>query len=107
MPQTTPSSAQNQHPRLKHINLDGTSVTNDKPSPKKNVTWGNNKETVSINDDVDELETNIFKKLKRVNNDDSGKSNNITITLEEQPTTDDRHTIDDRLTNLETQMKMM
>ena len=95
VPQT---SAQNQPPRLKHINLDGTSVTNDKPSPKKNVTWGNNKET---NDAVDELETSIFKKLKRVNNDDLSKSTNITMTLEEPPTTNDR------LTNLETQMKML
>jgi hypothetical protein len=95
VPQT---SAQNQPPRLKHINLDGTSVTNDKPSPKKNVTWGNNKET---NDAVDELETSIFKKLKRVNNDDLSKSTNITIALEELPTTNDR------LTNLETQMKML
>jgi hypothetical protein len=92
-------ATQNQPPRLKHINLDGTSVTNDKPSPKKNVTWGK-----EANNDVDELETSIFKKLKRVNNDDSGKSNNITITLEEQSTTP---TIDDRLTNLETQMKML
>jgi hypothetical protein len=95
VPQT---SAQNQPPRLKHINLDGTSVTNDKPSPKKNVTWGNNKET---NDAVDELESSIFKKLKRVNNDDLSKSTNITIALEELPTTNDR------LTNLETQMKML
>ena len=87
------ASAQNQPPRLKHINLDGTSVTNDKPSPKKNVSWGNDAE--------DELETSIFKKLKRVNNDDFGKSNNITIALEEPPTTNDR------LTNLETQMKML
>ena len=87
------ASTQSQPPRLKHINLDGTSVTNDKPSPKKNVSWGNDAE--------DELETSIFKKLKRVNNDDFGKSNNITIALEEPPTTNDR------LTNLETQMKML
>ena len=94
------ASAQNQPPRLKHINLDGTSVTNDKPSPKKNVTWSNNKEA-QVNNAEDELETSIFKKLKRVNNDDFGKSNNITIALEEPPTTNDR------LTNLETQMKML
>lgn len=103
VPQAAPSSVQNQPSRLKHINLDGTSIMNDKPSPKKNVTWSNNNETVTSNH-VDELETSIFKKLKRVNNDDSSKSNNITITLEEQPTTP---TIDDRLTNLETQMKML
>jgi hypothetical protein len=102
VPQSAVSSVQNQPPRLKHINLDGTSVTNDKPSPKKNVTWGK-----EANDAVDELETSIFKKLKRVNNDDLGKSTNITIALEELPTTDDRHTIDDRLTHLETQMKMI
>ncbi len=86
-------STQNQPPRLKHINLDGTRVTNEKLSPKKNVSWGNDAE--------DELETSIFNKLKRVNNDDFSKSNNITITLEEQPT------MVDRLTNLETQMKML
>ena len=94
------SSTQTQSPRLKHINLDGTSVTNEKLSPKKNVSWGNNKEA-QVNNAEDELETSIFKKLKRVNNDGFDKSNNITITLEEQPTTDDR------LTNLETQMKML
>ena len=94
------ASTQNQPPRLKHINLDGTSVTNEKLSPKKNVSWGNNKEP-QVSNAEDELETSIFKKLKRVNNDDFSKSNNITITLEEQPTTDDR------LTNLETQMKML
>jgi len=94
------ASTQNQPPRLKHINLDGTSVTNEKLSPKKNVSWGNNNEA-QVCDAEDELETSIFKKLKRVNNDDFGKSNNITIALEELPTTDDR------LTNLETQMKML
>jgi len=94
------ASTQNQPPRLKHINLDGTSVTNEKLSPKKNVSWGNNKEP-QVSNAEDELETSIFKKLKRVNNDDFSKSNNITITLEEQPTTADR------LTNLETQMKML
>ncbi len=100
VPQPAVSSTQNQPPRLKHINLDGTSVTNEKLSPKKNVSWGNNKEA-EVCDAEDELETSIFKKLKRVNNDDFVKSNNITIALEELPTTDDR------LTNLETQMKML
>jgi hypothetical protein len=94
------ASAQSHPPRLKHINLDGTSVTNEKLSPKKNVSWGNNNEA-QVCDAEDELETSIFKKLKRVNNDDFGKSNNITIALEELTTTDDR------LTNLETQMKML
>ena len=53
------------------------------------------------------MKKSIFKKLKRVNNDDFGKSNNITIALEELPTTDDRQAMDDRLTNIETQMKML
>ena len=68
---------------------------------KKNVSWDNHPEIIEERMD-DEIEVNLFKKLKRVSNSEPEKANNITITLEETPMP-----ADDRLTNLETQMRAL
>jgi len=66
--------------------------------PKKTVSWDNLSEIIDSDVD-DEMEVNLFKKLKRVSNREPEKATNITLTLEETPMPDDR------LTNLETQMR--
>ena len=68
---------------------------------KKTVSWDNLSEIIDSELD-DEMEANLFKKLKRVSNREPEKANNITITLEETPMP-----ADDRLTNLETQMRAL
>ena len=61
-------------------------------SPKKNVTWSDDKEEV-----VDEDEQNIFSKLKKVNKKEE-LQNNITLTIQETSS-------EERITNLESQIK--
>lgn len=68
--------------------------TNKIISPKKNVTWGDNNEINNNFEFVDEEQQNIFSKLKKKDN----KSSNIQLTIEET-------TNDDRITNLENQVK--
>lgn len=65
---------------------------------KKNVTWGENKEIAATKLDStdDELETNIFKKLKRVGPEPVAQ-NNIQLSLHEGPQ-------EDRLANVERQL---
>jgi hypothetical protein len=94
-----PSNEQNQPLQLKHINYDTNVLTENVPQ-KKTVSWDNLSEIIDSDLD-DEMEANLFKKLKRVSNIDSEKANNITLTLEETPMPDDR------LTNLETQMRAL
>ena len=94
-----PSNEQNQPLQLKHINYDTNVLTENVPQ-KKTVSWDNLSEIIDSDLD-DEMEANLFKKLKRVSNIDSEKATNITLTLEETPLPDDR------LTNLETQMRAL
>ena len=62
------------------------------------MTWGANKEISATNLDStdDDLETNIFKKLKRVGPEPAAQ-NNIQLSLHEDPR-------EDRLTNMERQI---
>jgi len=94
-----PSNEQNQPLQLKHINYDTNVLTENVPQ-KKTVSWDNLSEIIDSDFD-DEMEANLFKKLKRVSIIDSEKANNITLMLEETPMPDDR------LTNLETQMRAL
>jgi hypothetical protein len=77
--------------RFKFLNLDEPIGSE---GGKKNVTWGANKEIASTNLDSndDDLETNIFKKLKRVEPEPAAQ-NNIQLSLH-----------DDRLANMERQI---
>jgi hypothetical protein len=96
-PQAATISNESDQPRLKYINLDGTIIKNEVIA-KKNVTWGNNKEHESNLED--ELEMSIFSKLKKISSPATKQSeDNITITVEEPPT------LDNRLANLESQIK--
>jgi hypothetical protein len=89
--QDTTSSAS----RFKFLNLDEP-ISSE--GGKKNVTWGANKEISATNLDStdDDLETNIFKKLKRVGPEPAAQ-NNIQLSLHEDPR-------EDRLTNMERQI---
>jgi len=71
--------------------------TNKIISPKKNVSWSDNKETHSNFVLADEEEQNIFNKLKKVNKKEVVE-NNITLELHET-------TNEDRITNLEKEIK--
>lgn len=79
--------------KLKYLNLDNdNNESNLIISPtKKNVTWGENKE---INND--EMEENIFNKLKKIKKEDI--TENISIKFEES-------TDNDRITKLENEIK--
>jgi hypothetical protein len=89
--QDTTSSAS----RFKFLNLDEP-ISSE--GGKKNVTWGANKEISATNLDStdDDLETNIFKKLKRVGPEPAAQ-NNIQLSLHEAPQ-------EDRLANVERQI---
>jgi hypothetical protein len=67
--------------RFKFLNVDEPSGSEQ---GKKNVTWGANKEIAATNlaSNDDELETNIFKKLKRVGSEPAAQ-NNIQLSLHE------------------------
>lgn len=81
--------------RIKFLNTD-EQVVGDQG--KKNVTWGANKEiaTTNLDSNDDELETNIFKKLKRVGPEPAAQ-NNIQLSLHE-------NSQEDRLANMERQI---
>lgn len=81
--------------RFKFLNLDEPIGSE---GGKKNVTWGANKEISATNLDStdDDLETNIFKKLKRVGPEPAAQ-NNIQLSLHETPQ-------EDRLANMERQI---
>jgi hypothetical protein len=91
--QDTTSSAS----RFKFLNLD-EQLGGGGEQGKKNVTWGANKEISATNLDStdDELETNIFKKLKRVGPEPAAQ-NNIQLSLHEARQ-------EDRLANMERQI---
>jgi hypothetical protein len=101
MPQTNQAFTQNQSPRFKHINLNDVNVSSEKNTMKKTVSWENNSKEMEECDLNDEIEMNLFKKLKRVSNNNSDNSNNITITVEETISPDVR------LSNLEKQIKVL
>lgn len=83
--------------RFKFLNTD-EQLGSGGDQGKKNVTWGANNEIVTTNLDSndDELETNIFKKLKRVGPEPAAQ-NNIQPSLHEAPQ-------EDRLANMERQI---
>ena len=83
--------------RFKFLNTD-EQLGSGGDQGKKNVTWGANKEiaTTNLDSNDDELETNIFKKLKRVGPEPAAQ-NNIQLSLRE-----DSH--EDRLANMERQI---
>jgi len=83
--------------RFKFLNTD-EQLGSGGDQGKKNVTWGANKEISTTNSDSndDELETNIFKKLKRVG-PEPATQNNIQLSLHE-------NSQEDRLANMERQI---
>lgn len=83
--------------RFKFLNTD-EQLGSGGDQGKKNVTWGANKEisTTNLDSNDGELETNIFKKLKRVGPEPAAQ-NNIQLSLRE-----DSH--EDRLANMERQI---
>lgn len=83
--------------RFKFLNVD-EQVGSGGEQGKKNVTWGANKEISATNLDSneDDLETNIFKKLKRVGPEPTAQ-NNIQLSLHEASS-------EDRLANVERQL---
>jgi hypothetical protein len=87
-PDTTSASS-----RFKFLNTD-EQLSSGGDQGKKNVTWGANNEISATNlaSNDDELETNIFKKLKRVG-PEPATQNNIQLSLQ-----------DDRLANMERQI---
>jgi len=88
---TSPSS------RFKFLNVD-EQLSGGSEQGKKNVTWGANKEISATNLDSndDDLETNIFKKLKRVGPEPTTQ-NNIQLSLHE-------NSQEDRIANVERQL---
>jgi hypothetical protein len=93
-PNQSQEPAQNQnYSKSKYINtFENLEIPN-----KKNVSWGDNNEIIS-NDEDNELETNIFKKLKKV--DKPELQNNISLTIKE-------NTNEDRILNVETEIKII
>jgi len=97
---------QNQnYSKSKYINtLNETMLT----SPKKNVTWGEDSEMNSfISEDDNVLESNIFQKLKKVD-----ASDNISLIINDNTTEDgnkvvNRNINDDKILQLENQIKML
>ena len=85
-------------PRFKFLNTDEALSGSGGDQGKKNVTWGANKEisTTNLDSNDDELETNIFKKLKRVG-PEPATQNNIQLSLHE-------NSQEDRLANMERQI---
>ena len=118
-PQKQPEEFMQTNSRVKYLNtLDLTNNNNEitsVDSPKKNVTWGKNDEIVSnvdsdytantdrnTNTDTNTntyVEENIFKKLKRVGNND-----NIKLELNENITENRITKIEGELTNLHKKM---
>jgi len=91
-PNQSQESAQNQnYTKSKYINT----FENLESPNKKNVSWGDNNEIFS-NDEDNDLETNIFKKLKKVNKPEL--QNNISLTIKE-------NTNEDRILNVENEIK--
>lgn len=84
--------------RFKFLNTDEALSGSGGDQGKKNVTWGANKEisTTNLDSNDDELETNIFKKLKRVG-PEPATQNNIQLSLHE-------NSQEDRLANMERQI---
>jgi hypothetical protein len=81
---------QHKYSRFNFLNLEEVDQNNIISPTKKNVTWGDNEE-------FDEVEENIFNKLKKVTKTEAS-SDNIFLSLEEKPN-------EDRITNLESQIK--
>ena len=88
-------------PRFKFLNTDEALSGSGGDQGKKNVTWGANKEisTTNLDSNDDELETNIFKKLKRVG-PEPATQNNIQLSLHE-------NSQEDRLANVERQLSAL
>jgi hypothetical protein len=71
---------------------------------KKNVSWGENEEINSFSSENNELETNLFQKLKKVNKNEETE-NNITLTIQEN--TSIIKTDEDRILYLENELKIV
>ena len=91
-PQKNKEEEQHKYKRFNFLNLEEVEQNNIISPAKKNVTWRDNEE-------IDEVEENIFSKLKKVNKKETS-SDNIVLSLEEKPT-------EDRIANLETQFKII
>jgi hypothetical protein len=81
---------QHNYSRFKFLNIEEVEPNKIISPSKKNVTWKDNEE-------FDEVEENIFSKLKKVTKTESS-SNNIVLSLEETSN-------EDRIINLESQIK--
>ena len=88
--------------KLKYLNLEDENniiVNNVNNLVQKNVTWGENKEISFYNDtsniDENEIDSNIFNKLKKI-----GQNKDITISMEEK-------TNEERILVLENEMKQI
>ena len=88
-------------PRFKFLNTDEALSGSGGDQGKKNVTWGANNEisATNLSSNEDELETNIFKKLKRVG-PEPATQNNIQLSLHE-------NSQEDRLANVERQLSAL
>ena len=64
-----------------------TNNTNNEEINNTEITEENNNEFRDI-EEIEEIEINLFNKLKKVNNNHS--QNNINLSIEEQPTLEDR-----------------
>lgn len=71
---------------------------------KKNVSWGENEEINSFSSEENELETNLFKKLKKVTKEENPE-NNINLTIEENTLIN--NTNQDRILVLENDIKVL
>ena len=89
-PQKNKEEEKHKYSRFNFLNLEEVDQNNIISPTKKNVTWGDNEE-------FDEVEENIFNKLKKVTKTEAS-SDNIFLSLEEKPN-------EDRITNLESQIK--
>jgi hypothetical protein len=93
---TSTDESQQNYSRFKFLNnieeYNNSSETNTIISPKKNVTWGENKEI--SNSENDEETQNIFNKLKKIKE----PTENIKLSLKETTT-------DERISVLENEVK--
>ena len=88
-PQKNKEEEPQKYSRFKFLNLEEVEPNIIISPTKKNVTWEDNKE-------INEIEENIFSKLKKVKKETS--SDNIVLSFEDRPN-------EDRIANLETQIK--
>jgi hypothetical protein len=88
-PQKNKEEEPQKYSRFKFLNLEEVEPNIIISPTKKNVTWEDNKE-------INEIEENIFSKLKKVKKETS--SDNIVLSFEDRPN-------EDRISNLETQIK--